>query len=280
MAEAILLPSSPLVGQTLKQMDFRQRYGLQVLGLSRRGKNVYRKLSQVPLRTGDQLLVQGRAADIEHMDRAGLLHVLGAVEQRRAHLKRAPAAAAIFGGVLLVIALDLLPLSVAVLAGVLGVFAAGCIAPEQAYREIEWRAVIVVGCMLALGRAMEHTGTAAYLAAGIAALASHVPPLALLSAFFALSLLLTQPMSNQAAAAVVVPVALQTAARLGLNERTFAVMIAVGASCSFITPLEPACLLIYGPGHYRFSDFLRVGGALTLLVYGIAILLVPMIWPL
>jgi len=91
---------------------------------------------------------------------------------------------------------------------------------------------------------------------------------------------LTQPMSNQAAAAVVIPVALQTATQLGLNQRTFAMMIAVAASTSYLTPLEPACLMVYGPGRYRFADFLKVGGLLTVLVYVVAIVLTPILWPL
>jgi len=95
-----------------------------------------------------------------------------------------------------------------------------------------------------------------------------------------MTVILTQPMSNQAAAVVVFPVAMATAAQLGLNPRTFAMMIAVAASTSFITPLEPACLLVYGPGRYKFFDFARVGFPLTLLIYGIAIVLVPLVWPL
>ena len=134
--------------------------------------------------------------------------------------------------------------------------------------------------MLAIGSAMEYTGTARFLASQIATVAGRGHATWLLSAFFALTLALTQPLSNQAAAVVVVPVALQTALQLGLNPRTFAVMIAVGASCSFITPLEPACLMVYGPGRYRFLDFVKVGSLLTVLVYLIAILLVPVIWPL
>jgi di/tricarboxylate transporter len=102
----------------------------------------------------------------------------------------------------------------------------------------------------------------------------------LLTGFFALTVMLTQPMSNQAAAAVVLPVALQTAIQLGLNPRTFAMMIALAASTSFITPLEPACLIVYGLGRYRFTDFTRVGSLLTVVIYIIAIFLVPRVWPL
>jgi di/tricarboxylate transporter len=105
-------------------------------------------------------------------------------------------------------------------------------------------------------------------------------PLWLLTGFFVLTVLLTQPMSNQAAAAVVIPVALQTATQLGLNPRTFAMMIAVAASTSYLTPLEPACLMVYGPGRYRFMDFVKVGGLLTLVIYLLAIVLTPLLWPL
>ena len=98
-------------------------------------------------------------------------------------------------------------------------------------------------------------------------------------AYFALTVFLTQPMSNQAAAIVILPIAIATATQLGLNPRTFAVMIAVAASCSYLTPLEPSCMIVYGPGHYRFRDFLKIGAPLTLIIYAIAILLVPRFWP-
>ena len=280
LAEAILLPWSPLVGQTLEHLSFRQRYGLQVLGISRRGRNIYQKLSQVPLRTGDQLLVQGPRAGIAMLDRENVFHVLGSIEHKRPNLQRAPVAIAIFAAVLVVAALKVLTVPVAVLLGILLIFVTRCIAPDRAYREVEWKVLAVIGSMLAVGSAMEYTGTAQYLAAQIATVAGQAHPILLLTAFFFLALLLTQPMSNQAAAVVVVPVALQTALQLGLNPRTFAVMIAVGASCSFITPLEPACLMVYGPGRYRFVDFIKVGAVLTVLVYGIAVVLVPWIWPL
>lgn len=280
LVEVILLPRSPLVGRTLRALGFRQRYGLQVLGIYRRGKSIYRKLSRVPLRTGDQLLVQGPRVNVAVLDQDNTFHVLGSVSSRRPNLKGAPAAVAIFVGTLALAALNILSLPVAVLLGTLMVFVTRCIVPEVAYHEVEWKAVIVIGSMLALGGAMEYTGAAGFLAYKIALIAGQAHPLWLLAAFFVLTLLLTQPMSNQAAAVVVVPVALQTAWQLGLNPRTFAIMIAVGASCSFITPLEPSCLMVYGPGHYRFVDFCRVGTVLTVLIFVLAIVLVPLIWPL
>jgi di/tricarboxylate transporter len=280
LVEVILLPRSPLIGRTLKGLNFRQRYGPQVLGINRRGQSIYRKLSQIRLGTGDQLLIQGHRANIARLDQENVFHVLGTVEYRRPDLQRAPTAVAIFAGVLVLAALDIFPLPVAVLLGTLAAFATRCITPALAYREVEWKAIMVIGSMLAVGSAMEYTGTAQAIATYIVGIAGQAHPLWLLGAFFALTLLLTQPMSNQAAAVVVVPVAIETALQLGLNPRTFAVMIAVAASCSFLTPLEPACLMVYGPGRYRFVDFLRVGALLTLLIFGIAVVLVPMLWPL
>ncbi len=280
LAEAIVLPGSPLIGRTLKSLRFRQRYGLQVLGINRRGEIVFRKLSQTPLQIGDQLLVQGQRRQIKVLDADNTLHVIGSVTHHYHDRQLAPVAIGIFCAVLLLAATNLLSLPVAVLVGTLATFLTGCITPEEAYREITWKALIVIGSMLALGTAMETTGAAEYLAHGLVSLLDNGSPTLWLSTFFFLSLALTQPMSNQAAAVLVVPIAIQTAQQLGLNPRTFAVMIAVGASCSFITPLEPACLMVYGPGHYRFIDFIKVGSLLTIVVYLIAIAMVPWIWPL
>lgn len=280
LAEVILLPKSPLIGRSLKRAGFRERYGLQVLGINHRGRLVLRKISQIPLSTGDQLLVQGPRESIAALGGSDAFRVIGTVEYKRPVRRRALTAVGIFAGVVLVTAANLVALPVAVLLGSLAAFLTGCITPEEAYREVEWKALIVIGCMLSLGMAMERTGAAGYLAAHIVALLGGAHPVGLLSAFFALTIFLTQPMSNQAAAAVVFPVAIAAAMQLGLNPRTFAVMIAVAASCSYLTPLEPSCLMVYGPGRYRFRDFLIVGAPLTLLVYGLAILLVPRLWPL
>ncbi|MFO7322755.1 MAG: SLC13 family permease, partial [Chloroflexota bacterium] len=159
-------------------------------------------------------------------------------------------------------------------------FVTRCITPEEAYREVEWKLIILVGGMLALGTAMATTGTADFLADQIVRLTAGASPLVLLGAFFVATMLLTQPMSNQAAAVVILPVAIQTAVQLGLNPRTFAMMIAVAASCSYITPLEPACMMVYGPGRYRFTDFVKVGALLTIIIFILALVLVPVIWPL
>jgi di/tricarboxylate transporter len=277
--EVILLPRSPLIGRNLKRLQFREKYGLQVLAVNRLGETIHSKISQLILKMGDVLLIQGSPRQISAME-GRLFRVLGAVETNSTNTRMAPVAIAIFLGALAAATFNLMSLPVAMLLGALLVFLTRCITPEEAYREVEWKILILIGSMLALGVAMENSGTAQYLANLIVTNLGTADPIWMLSAFFALTVLLTQPMSNQAAAVVVVPVAIQTALLLGLNPRTFAIMIAVAASTSFITPLEPSCLMVYGPGRYKFMDFIKVGSLLTVIIYGIAIVLVPRIWPM
>jgi len=279
LREVILLPGSRLIGRTLSGLNFRVRYGLQVLAINRHGETVTRKLSHIRLNTADMLLVQGSRAQIEALEKQNLFRVLTTLDERLPNLKRAPIAVSIFVGALGAVTLGLLSLPVAMLLGALMVFATRCITPEEAYTQVNWKVLVLIACMLGLGAAMEATGTAEFLAGQVVRLVGDASPLWLLTAFFVLTVALTQPMSNQAAAVVVLPVAVQAATQLGLNPRSFAVMIALGASCSFLTPLEPACLLVYGPGRYRFADFPRVGSLLTVLIYLICILLVPRLWP-
>jgi len=280
MSEVILLPGSPLVGRTLWGLNFRDRYGLQVLGINRKGETIRRRISRTRLQVGDQLLLQGRPETLKGLGKSTSLRVVSANLDILPETRRAPIALAIFGCVILLVAFNILSLPVGVMLGALAVFVSRCITPTEAYRQVNWNAWLLIASMLALGRAMEASGLAKIIADQIVLFANASNPLWLLAAFFVLSLLLTQPMSNQAAAVVVIPIALQTATLLGLNPRSFAVMIALGASCSFITPLEPACLMVYGPGNYRFFDFVKVGSLLTILIFLIAIVMVPWLWPL
>jgi di/tricarboxylate transporter len=282
LVKAVLLPGSPLIGQTLKLQRFRDRYGPQVLGINHKGVNVVRQISQTHLSLGDVLLLQGRPRDISRIHESGVVSVISSMEamtEIRPRRRRAWLAAAIFAGALALATFKVLPLPVAVMLGALLVFVTGCIRPQEAYAAVEWKALVLIGSILCLGAAMDHTGTAKYVAAGIVSATGVTDPTWLLTIFFALSVILTQVMSNQAAAVVVLPVAIQAALQAGLEPRTFAVMVAVASSCSYLTPLEPACLMVHGPGHYRFIDFVKIGFPLTILIYVIAILLVPWFWP-
>ncbi len=280
LAEVVLLPSSPFIGRTPRGLQMRERFQIQVLAINRQSGIIRTKIADTRLKMGDVLLVQGSQKQIAGLRAENNFDVLGIVEAQRFNKRRAWTVIGIFVGALVLGSLRVIPLPAAMLARALLVFVTRAINPEDAYRQVEWKVLILIGCMLALGAAMQSTGTAQFLAEGLTALVGGWNPLWLLSGFFVLTVLLTQPMSNQAAAAVVIPVALQTAVQLGLNPRTFAMMIAIAASTSYLTPLEPACLMVYGPGRYRFLDFVKVGGLLTLVVYLIAIVLTPMLWPL
>ncbi len=277
-AEVVILPSSPLVGGTVKGLGLRERYQLQILAVNQGGEIRHSKIGRLKLSTGDVLLIRLPVQNLNALASDRSFRVLDIIETRVIDLRKVFTALAIFVVALGVAMTGLVSIAVASMLGAVAVFVTGCITPEVAYRNIEWKTLILIGSMLAFGQAMQATGTANFLADLIIRLPFSQSPYGLLTLFFFLAMLLTQPMSNQSAAAVLVPIAMQTAVLLGFDPRPFAIMIALAASTSYITPLEPACVLVYGAGHYKFMDFIRVGGILSLLVYVVAILLVPMLW--
>lgn len=277
-AEVVILPSSPLVGGTVKGLGLRERYQLQILAVNQGGEIRHSKIGRLRLSTGDVLLIRLPVQNLNALASDRSFRVLDIIETRVIDLRKVFTALVVFIIALGSAMTGIVSIAVAAMLGAVAVFVTGCITPEEAYRNIEWKTLILIGSMLAFGQAMQATGTANYLADLIIRLPFSHSPYGLLTLFFFLAMILTQPMSNQSAAAVLVPIAMQTAVLLGFDPRPFAIMIALAASTSYITPLEPACVLVYGAGHYKFMDFIRVGGILSLLVYGVAIILVPIIW--
>jgi di/tricarboxylate transporter len=280
IVEGVLMPQSPLIGRTLRDTEFHDRYGLQVLAVNRADRRSPRKISTRRLGLGDVLLLQGKPEDVKALEKGNLFSIFGSVNPGFLNRKYAPLAAAIFVGVLAAVTLKLAPLVVAALTGAFLVMVTRCISPEEAYRQVEWKVLVLIASLLSLGLAMEQSGTGKYLASLFIEVVGSHNPIVLLGIFFILTVALTQPMSNQAAAVVILPIAIQTATQLDLNPRTFGMMVAVAASCSYLTPLEPACLMVYAAGKYRFADFFRVGAPLSLIIFACALLLVPLVWPL
>ena len=280
--EAMVLRGSSLVGRTLKGTRFRERYGLTTLAINRHGVALLSKLSTVSLRFGDVLLVQGRRENIEHLVAEGHLLLLEDVSEQHGRANKRKWALLAFAVFILISIFHPfdIPLSVAVLLGVLILLASRAVRTNELYQMIDMRLIVLIAGMISFGAAMERTGADKYLAGLIVQTVGSYGSVAVMAGFVLLTVALTQPMSNQAAALVVLPVAMQTAAQLGLNPRTFAVAITYAASCSFLTPLEPACVLIYTPGRYRFFDFFKVGSILTAAVLIVIVLLVPWRWPL
>jgi di/tricarboxylate transporter len=280
--EAMVLRGSSLIGRTLKGTNFRERYGLTTLAINRHGVALLSKLSTVSLRFGDVLLVQGRREQVEHLVSEGDVLLLEDVSEQRGRAEKRKWALL---GFAVFLSLSILhpfhiPLAIAVLLGVLVLLATRAVRTREIYTMIDFRLLVLIAGMISFGTAMEKTGADKYLAGMIVHTLGGYGEMAVLGGFILLTIALTQPMSNQAAALVVLPVAIQTAAQLGLNPRAFAVAITYAASCSFLTPLEPACVLIYTPGRYRFFDFVKVGSILTVVIFVVIMLLVPVFFPL
>jgi di/tricarboxylate transporter len=155
-----------------------------------------------------------------------------------------------------------------------------CIKLETAYGNIDWRLLILIGGMMAFGEAMKASGAAEMIAEAVTSVMAPFGVFGVFAGFCVLTVILTQPMSNAAAALVVLPVALEAAATMGASQRAFAIGVMLSASVSVLTPFEPSCILVYGPGKYRFSDFIKVGGGMTLAMLIVVLAMVPMIWPL
>jgi di/tricarboxylate transporter len=291
LVEASVPPGSPLIGRSLKESLFLERYGLVALALHRKPA-IQRltklqllgrlfggqSLSSLPLSAGDVLLLRGARERVQQLADGVNLLILGDVEYQPPRYPKALLAVVLFLGALALGTFKLLPLPVAGLAGMLAMIATGCVDSRRAFR-VDWRVVLLIGSMLALGVAMEESGTGRFLGNIAARLGDYGGPRMVLLLMMTLTILLSAPMSNQAAALVVLPVAIGAAHELGVDARPFAIGVTLAASCSFITPLEPSCVMVYGPGHYRFTDFFRLGTPLTAVLLGFLMVMVPLVWP-
>ena len=277
--EAMVPRGSDLIGRTLKSVRFRKRHRVVVLAINRHGVDLLSKISRVKLRFGDVLLIQGTREQVESLAADGQILLLEEVSERKARPEKRRWALLAFVVFLFFSLTHLVPLPIAVLLGVMILLASQSLRMKEVYDIIDWRLLILIACLISFGVAMEKTGADQYLADFIVRFTGKYGPMGVLAGFFIMTVALTQPMSNQAAALVMLPIAVKTALALGLNPRTFAVTVTYAASCSFLTPLEPACVLVYTPGQYRFLDFLKVGSILTLAVFGIVIWMVPKFWP-
>lgn len=281
IAEVILLPHSRLAGKTLADIHFREKYRLSVLAVLRDGRPRRTGLVDLPLRFGDTLLVQGPRQNLHILQREPDFVVLGdVVDGPPVRTRKLPVAVGILLVMLAPVVAGWLPITAAaLLAGVLMVLT-GCLTMDEAYQSIEWKAVFLVAGTLPLGIAMEKTGTAEFLASLMVQMVGGFGPMALLAGFYLLTNLLTQFMTNAAVIVLVAPIAIGAAQHIGADPRSLLMATAVAASAGFLTPVaHQANVLVMGPGGYRFGDYLRAGLPLNLLVFAVALLVVPLIWP-
>jgi di/tricarboxylate transporter len=280
IVEALITAKSDLIGQTLKEANFRARFGMSALAIYRHGQSLLDKVGRIRLRMGDLLLIQGPIDRIDYLRRHPDLWILEELSPALYRRGKGLYTVAFFVAAMVVGGFGWLPLSICFLTAAVLSILFRSITIEEAYEFIDWRLIILIGGMTAFGTAMDKTGAARFLAKGIVSVLDPFGVMIVLAGFFVLTIILTQPMSNAAAALVVLPIAIETADALGANPRTFAIAIMLAASISFVAPFEPACILVYGPGKYKFVDFIRTGLLLTIILMVVVLLVLPAFWPL
>lgn len=279
--EAILSHRSKIIGRTLEEVRFRDRFGFTALAIWRHGDVITERLRDKPLQFGDALLLQGPPGRVAALNDGNEFLVLQHVDiEKRSRNHKAPLAVGIM---LLVIALAIfsdLGIATSMVIGSVLMVLTGCLTMDDAYDSIDWRTVFLVGGMLTLGSAMENTGTAQYLADLLLGTIGDLGPSALLAGIYLLSALITQPMSNAAAVVLMVPIAVNAALGINANILTFVMAAVIGASTSFVTPVgHKANVLVFGPGGYKFFDYTRVGILLTLFLFVVSMIFLPILWP-
>lgn len=284
LAEVLLTPRSELIGRTLAESQIATKFNIQVLSLRRGNQLMPRQHTR--LQFGDVLLVRGRWADIERLrQESDHVVVVGAPEALARQVvrltPRALLAMAVMVGMIVLMMTELVPTTIAALLAAVLMVLGGCLTMEQAYRAMGWQTVVLIAATLPLSTALAETGGAAWIASGLVKSLGALSPLALLAGVFGLTALFSQVMSNTAATVLFAPIVLQAALRLGVSPQPLLMVVAVGASSAFLTPIASATnTLVYEPGGYRFTDYLRMGLPLLLMVFLVTMLLVPLVWPL
>lgn len=286
LVEGVIGPNSDLIGQSISEAGFRQRFHVVVLALHRHGRKVRSDFEQQPLRNGDILLMMGTEQAVENLRSSEDLLLVDRppVPARRSPRHLAIVLGAIFG-VILFSSAGWLSIEIAALVACSIVFLTGCLKPRDGYNAIEWNLLFLIYGMLALGVAMEDTGTSRYVVEKLLDLvnqfvASEHKAMVMLVAFYLLALVLTELLSNNAVAALLTPLALSLATQLGVDSRPFVIAVCIAASAAFATPIGyQTNTYIYGVGGYRFSDFMKFGLPLNGICFLVAIYVIPAVWP-
>jgi di/tricarboxylate transporter len=280
LMEVMVGPNCAVAAHTLAETRFQQRYDATVLAVHRQAVTIRENLEGLRLGMGDLLLVHGPLPALTALANEPGFIPLRVVESSSSDRPHLLVATGILVAVVLVAALGMLPIMTAALAGVVLTVFTGCVRMDELYSELDWSVVFLLAGLLPLGTAMESSGAAEWIVLGVTQALGQAGPELVIAGLFGVTALLTAAMSNAATAVVVTPIALTTSAALGMNPYALLVAVMFGASASFMTPVGyQTNVLIYGPGGYRFTDFLKVGLPLTLLLGIVVTFLVPVLWP-
>jgi di/tricarboxylate transporter len=281
LAELVLTPNSQFLGQTLAQAQFQRRHQLYVMGIMRHGRHIQRNVVHQPLILGDILLVFGEFAALAAVQGSRDFLPMDGVHEAYVNTAKAPITLAVILAVVVCLSFRLLPLPLVAISAAIGLVVTNCISLADAYRAIQGRILVLIIGTLALGFAMEKTGAGHYLAQGLVDIVGSLGPVAVISGIYILTSVLTEVMSNNASAVLLIPIAIGAAEAIGVNSRPFVMAVLFGASSSFATPIGyNTNTLVYAPGGYRYRDFLRIGVPLKLILWAVATGLIPRLWPL
>ena len=278
LVQALVAPGSALIGSTLKDRDFRNRYKALVLAMRRKGETINDKLSSVKLNMGDSLLVQAHEASIRDLRRSSDFIVLDEVPGT-ALRDKAPLVIGILLAVVGLAAFDVLPILVAALLGCVALVMTRVLRPEEVYQAINWQVIFLLAGVLPLGIAMHTSGAAGFMAEHAVGWVGDLGPVAVLAAIYLLAALMTETMSNAAAAVLLAPIAISTAEQIGVDPRPLLMAITFAASTGFSTPVGyQTNTMIYVPGGYRYTDFLRAGMPLNIVFCILSVIFIPRLW--
>ena len=278
--EAVLSPSNPMIGKTIKEARFRHRYSAVVLSVSRHGARLRGRLGDITLQPGDTLLIEAQKGFLfRYRNSKDFLLVSKFAETDQTDTKKANFALSVFLVMILVTALGFVSIFQASIVAAVVMVAGRCINFEDASKTIDYSVLLIIACALGIGGAVQDSGLASHIASNILFLTDN--PIILLISVYVFTVCMTELISNNAAAVIMLPIALSAAEPLGLNPVPFAVAVMIAASASFMTPTGyQTNLMVMGPGGYQFSDYFKVGAPLSVIAAVIALTIIPIIWPL
>jgi di/tricarboxylate transporter len=282
LCEAVISESSPLIGRTIRDADFRATYSAAVVAVHRGGKRVEMKIGDISLQSGDTLLLQvGPHFLRAHRHDPAFLLLSEMDDWRPLRRERAWVALLLFAALIVFMSTGFVPITVAATLVAVLMIALGCISASDARRSIEWQVLITIAASFGVGEAIEASGLATAVASSVVEATRPFGPLAALAVIYFLGSLTTELITNNAAAVLMFPFCLETARLYDVNPRPFVIALILAASASFMTPIGyQTNMMVYGPGGYRFFDFMRIGAPLHIVLWTVAMFLIPMFWPL
>ncbi len=281
LMEGVVGPQSRLIGYPIADLNFRRMFGVYIIAIYRQGEELRGNFEGITLEPGDTLLLEGPPDGLRRLFDRRILVNLTTVSEQPFRRRKAPIVLVSIALVMGLATFNVLPVEALAIMAAAILVATGCLTPDEAYDAIQWRVLMLIFGMLALGLALEKTGTAALIVRELAALTAHLGPMVVLSLIFLLTSIMTEIVSNNATAILLTPIAIGLAQQLGVDPRPFAIAVLYAASASFATPIGyQTNTFVYGVGGYKFSDFLRIGVPMNIINWLVASMVIPLFWPL